>query len=73
MLHLRRPGARRSARVISMNFPRAVAGVIAASEADLSRRNPFAPELMAGNREITWSLTSIIATALMLSFAPTGL
>jgi hypothetical protein len=56
-----------------MNFPRAIAGVIAASEADLSRRNPFAPELLASNRETTWSLTSIIATGLMLSFAPTGL
>jgi len=28
---------------------------------------------MASNREIKWSLTSIIATGLMLSFAPTGL
>jgi hypothetical protein len=54
-------------------FPRAIAGVIAASGADLSRRNPFAPERMASNREITWSLTSINATGLMLSFAPTGL
>jgi hypothetical protein len=59
--------------MISTNFPRAIAGVIAASEADLSRRNPFASELLASNRETTWSLTSIIATGLMLSFAPTGL
>jgi hypothetical protein len=72
MLHLRRPGARRFARLISTHFPRAIGGTITASEADLSRRNPFAPELMASNREITWSLTSIIATGLMLSFAPTG-
>jgi hypothetical protein len=73
MLHLRRPSARRFARMISTHFPRAIAGVIAASEADLSRRYLSAPELMASNREITWSLTSIIATGLMLSFAPTGL
>jgi hypothetical protein len=58
--------------MISTNLPRAIAGVIAAS-ADLSRRNPFALELMASNREITWSLTSVIASSLMLSFAPTGL
>jgi hypothetical protein len=48
-------------------------GVIAASEADLSRRIPFAPEVLASNRETTWCLTSIIATGSMLSFAPTGL
>jgi hypothetical protein len=59
--------------LISTNFLWAIAGVIAASEADLSRRNPSAPELLASNRETTWSLTSIIATGLMLSFAPTGL
>jgi hypothetical protein len=59
--------------MISTNFPRAIADVIAASEADLSRRNPFAPELLASNGEITWSLTSIIATGLMLWFAASGL
>ena len=71
-LHLRQPSARQAARTISTSFPRAIAGVIAASEADLSRRNRIAPEVLASNRETTWCLTSIIATDLMLSFAPTG-
>ena len=69
-----RPGARQLDRTISTNFPRAIAGVIAAAEADLSPAQPgLRLEVFASNRETTWCLTSIIATGLMLSFAPTGL